>query len=76
MKNEKVKIAETMIIILSADQRTVDATMGAKFRNAFKRYTGNPLAVLTKVVINLHITFFPFYAIITDINNDIPIEES
>ncbi|QKX02523.1 pyruvate dehydrogenase complex dihydrolipoamide acetyltransferase [Wolbachia endosymbiont of Dirofilaria (Dirofilaria) immitis] len=48
--NEKVEIAKTMIVTLSADHRTVDGAMGAKFLNAFKHYIENPLAMLIEVV--------------------------
>ncbi len=47
--NEKVEIAEIMIVTLSADHRTVDGTMGAKFLNTFKHYIENPLTILIEV---------------------------
>ncbi|MDF0607897.1 pyruvate dehydrogenase complex dihydrolipoamide acetyltransferase [Wolbachia endosymbiont of Onchocerca gibsoni] len=47
--NEKVGIAEIMIVTLSADHRTVDGVMGAKFLNTFKHYIENPLTILIEV---------------------------
>ncbi len=47
--NEKVEIAEIMIVTLSADHRTVDGAMGAKFLNTFKHYIENPLTILIEV---------------------------
>ncbi len=47
--NEKVEIAEIMTVTLSADHRTIDGVMGAKFLNAFKLYIENPLTILIEV---------------------------
>ncbi|MDR2609747.1 MAG: pyruvate dehydrogenase complex dihydrolipoamide acetyltransferase [Rickettsiales bacterium] len=44
--NEKIEIAEIMMVTLSVDHRTVDGALGAKFLNAFKHYIENPLAML------------------------------
>ncbi|MDR2548564.1 MAG: pyruvate dehydrogenase complex dihydrolipoamide acetyltransferase [Rickettsiales bacterium] len=44
--NEKIEIAEIMMVTLSVDHRTVDGALGAKFLNAFKHYIENPLATL------------------------------
>ncbi|MDR0288800.1 MAG: pyruvate dehydrogenase complex dihydrolipoamide acetyltransferase [Rickettsiales bacterium] len=44
--NEKIEIAEIMMVTLSVDHRTADGALGAKFLNAFKHYIENPLAML------------------------------
>ncbi|WP_250778020.1 pyruvate dehydrogenase complex dihydrolipoamide acetyltransferase, partial [Wolbachia pipientis] len=44
--NEKIEIAEIMMVTLSVDHRTVDGALGARFLNAFKHYIENPLAML------------------------------
>ncbi|MGL9760900.1 MAG: pyruvate dehydrogenase complex dihydrolipoamide acetyltransferase [Wolbachia sp.] len=44
--NEKIEIAEIMMVTLSVDHRTVDGALGAKFLNAFKHYIENPIAML------------------------------
>ncbi|MGL9731235.1 MAG: pyruvate dehydrogenase complex dihydrolipoamide acetyltransferase [Wolbachia sp.] len=44
--NEKIEIAEIMMVTLSVDHRTVDGVLGAKFLNAFKHYIENPIAML------------------------------
>ncbi|MGL9718865.1 MAG: pyruvate dehydrogenase complex dihydrolipoamide acetyltransferase [Wolbachia sp.] len=44
--NEKIEIAEIIMVTLSVDHRTVDGALGARFLNAFKHYIENPLAML------------------------------
>ncbi|MCA4775388.1 pyruvate dehydrogenase complex dihydrolipoamide acetyltransferase [Wolbachia endosymbiont of Mansonella ozzardi] len=44
--NEKIEVAEIMMVTLSVDHRTVDGALGARFLNAFKHYIENPLAML------------------------------
>ncbi|MDG7055104.1 MAG: pyruvate dehydrogenase complex dihydrolipoamide acetyltransferase [Wolbachia endosymbiont of Menacanthus eurysternus] len=48
--NEKIEIAEIIMITLSVDHRTVDGALGARFLNAFKHYIENPLAMLLESV--------------------------
>ncbi|MFP3036419.1 MAG: pyruvate dehydrogenase complex dihydrolipoamide acetyltransferase [Wolbachia sp.] len=48
--NEKIEIAEIIIVTLSVDHRTVDGALGARFLNAFKHYIENPLAMLLESV--------------------------
>ncbi|MCA4773988.1 pyruvate dehydrogenase complex dihydrolipoamide acetyltransferase [Wolbachia endosymbiont of Mansonella perstans] len=44
--NEKIEVAEIMMVTLSVDHRTVDGALGARFLNTFKHYIENPLAML------------------------------
>ncbi|MDG7057078.1 MAG: pyruvate dehydrogenase complex dihydrolipoamide acetyltransferase [Wolbachia endosymbiont of Penenirmus auritus] len=44
--NEKIEIAEIIMVTLSVDHRTVDGALGTRFLNAFKHYIENPLAML------------------------------
>ncbi|MGL9732883.1 MAG: pyruvate dehydrogenase complex dihydrolipoamide acetyltransferase [Wolbachia sp.] len=48
--NEKIEIAEIMIVTLSVDHRTIDGALGAKFLKAFKYYIENPLVMLLESV--------------------------
>ncbi|MDG7053435.1 MAG: pyruvate dehydrogenase complex dihydrolipoamide acetyltransferase [Wolbachia endosymbiont of Alcedoecus sp.] len=48
--NEKIEIAEIIMVTLSVDHRTVDGALGARFLNAFKHYIENPLAMLLESV--------------------------
>ncbi|WFW29673.1 MAG: pyruvate dehydrogenase complex dihydrolipoamide acetyltransferase [Wolbachia endosymbiont of Menacanthus eurysternus] len=44
--NNKIEIAEIIIVTLSIDHRLIDGTLGAKFLNEFKHYIENPLTML------------------------------
>lgn len=48
--NEKIEIAEIIMVTLSVDHRTADGALGARFLNAFKHYIENPLAMLLESV--------------------------